>query len=126
MKILLSFLMIVNSSLSYAESVTYLPKGTPAPYEGLLFSKEKADEMRKELLDLDNQKEINKSYKKTIELYKQKEEITESQLQKALDVNNKMSQYIQHNDNKYEKILWFTLGVITTGLAINGAKQIIK
>lgn len=113
MKLLLSFFLLFNIAL--AEEVKVLKKGDMAPYDGVLFPKEKERELRTELeisekkiltlrkLNDLNEKEIE-VLNKRIELYQEKtKEIVHLQLQEDKYSNAKNA-------------LYFISGALITGL----------
>lgn len=124
MKIFLSFLMIVSTANAQVESVP-LKKGELAPYEGVLLSNKKANEIKDELVEKDLLKQENDSLKKSVDLFKLKDQYSEDQIQKLLQSNSKLVDANLRQNNKYEPVLWFALGVLATGLTFYAAKEIV-
>jgi hypothetical protein len=119
---------MIASNTVYAQDVTLLNKGEPAPYKGLLFTESKANEIRKELLELDTLKLMEKSYEKSIKYYKDNEELYKHKVDTLLVQNDKLSAaYIQIRERSdWENRLWFGLGMVLTGLAVYSAAQLKK
>ncbi len=110
----------------YAEDPTYINKDEKAPYNGLLFSENKAKEIRKELIDKDATEALNVSLKKTNDLYKTTNEIKDSQINILLEQNDKLAKtaYEARKMNNWEKAGYFIGGMIVVGLAIEGVKAL--
>lgn len=123
MKNLLISLIIVTISLNSFSQVVSLNKDDKAPYAGLLFTKEKADELRKELLDKDSLTAENQSLGKQIDLYKRKEDISTNQINELLDANTKLSSHIKDQNSEYRPLLWFVIGVATSTLTVYAIKK---
>lgn len=125
-KILLISLIIVNSLGAYAEDVIYLDKGKAAPYDGYLFTPEKAKDTRLQLIEGDYNKDLVKSLTKTIDLYQSNEEISNKKVDLLLDQNDKLA--VQLNSSRqvsnWEKVGYFLGGIIITGLAIKGVQAL--
>lgn len=130
MKTWLIILTIVsNSFFAHAEEgVTSITKGTPAPYDGVLLNNDKANQLRKDLLDLDTEKELNKSLQRSMDFYKIKDEYSSNQINILLEQNMKLNGALNSelNNDKYQNLLWFSLGVLATGLSVYAAQKIIQ
>lgn len=126
-KIILAILFTTSTVFAQCpKNVQPIKEGQTANCTGFLFSpetekkandavedakyyKELTDRLikRKELTD----KEIN-ILDKRLELYIKQSEIT------AKELNRK------RNEDKWQKVIWFGLGVLATGLAVHGAGQL--
>ena len=121
--------LIILSQISIAdEGVIYLPKETPAPYTGFLFTQEKTKEVRIGLIDRDTYKTLNESLNKTIEMCKDNASIQEKKVNILLTQNDKLSQdlYSARQTSTWENTLWFFGGVVLTGLIFYGTSQAYK
>lgn len=118
---LLIFLIIESS---YAQNAIDITKGQPAPYSGVLLSKEKAESIKNELIEKDKLKEINESYKRTVNLYKENEQYFNEQIKFLRNENNELNKKANFTD--IEKIGWFTLGIILTGFTFKGIQSVSK
>lgn len=123
MKILLSIL--ITSNICFADdSVVPLKKDQPAPFDGVLFNNQKANQIKVDLNDKDIYKDLSLSYEKTIKLYKDKDDLSNQQIRELLDTNKKLSDSL--GNDKLNDIVWFSLGVLATGLSIYAAKKTLE
>lgn len=105
-----------------------LNKGTPAPFDGILIDKVKSDNIKNELIDKDTCYQERISLNRELTLFETNSGLKDSQLDLALKQNtNLLTEYNRtvSNDNTM-KIVYFGLGLITTGIAIYGASKITK
>lgn len=123
-KILLTILIIVNSSVGV--TATALKKDQAAPYDGVLFNNTEANSIKVELIEKDIYKDLALSYEKSIKLYKDKDSLSEQQIRELLESNKKLSEALNEDDNRINNVVWFSLGVLATGLSIYAAKKIIN
>jgi hypothetical protein len=121
----LTFSISVNS---LAADVTFLEKGSPAPYTGYLFSEEKTLKIRKELIELDTLKLLETSYNKSIDLYKKNEDLQNTKVNLLLQQNDKLAEALvkSRERSEWETRIWFGLGILVSGLAVYGAAQLGK
>jgi len=127
MKILTVLVCSIFSFVVAADPV-YLNKDDKSPYSGLLFTEQKANEIRRELLDKDYLKLQNDSLNRSLDLYKANEALYGQQKQLLLDQNDKLAKslYQERNLTNWERVGFFVLGITVTGLAIYGASQLAK
>ena len=126
MKYLIILSIILNSTLVFGNTeVSYLSKGSPAPYDGYLFTQEKTQSVRTQLLEVDDLKAINLSYQRSVDLYKLNQDSYSKQVDILLSQNTKLTESLQKASGVtiYEKVGYFIAGILATGLAIYGAKQ---
>lgn len=116
----LLILILSFNSFVYAEDSVSLTKGTPAPFDGVLLSNEKANQVK-------NDMDLNASLTKSIDLYKTKDIYATDQINQLLDQNKKLADSLvsEQGNTRLENIVWFSLGVLATGLSIYAAKQTI-
>lgn len=126
-KIIVGILLFLIPTQAYGET-KYLEKGSIAPFTGYLFELKTEQQARRGLLERDYYKGLSESQQKIIDLQNQNND----------KFNERLNLYIKQNDNlavslseakdtsDWTKILWFTLGVGATGLAIYGASKITK
>ncbi len=100
-------------------------KGTPAPFSGILLSKEKAEQVRIELIERDQFKLFNKTLLDNSDLQNKIISNQKNQVETLLKQNEKL---ITKNNttNNTERLLWFGLGVISSGLAVYGASLLVR
>jgi len=122
MKIFLSILMIASFATAQTAPIV---KGQPSPFDGVVFSTEAAKKTKDELIEKDFLVEENKSLKRSIDLYKTKDEYSQNQIDKLLQANTKLVDS-SFTENKYTPVIWFALGVFATGLSFYAAKKIVE
>lgn len=121
---ILAFIICFNASAQ----VQHITKGTPAPYDGHLFTEAKAREVRKELLEKDGLVIFTKALLENEVRYKQIIRNNNAQVDLLKEQNEKLVKRAQNTENLplYERVLWFGLGMAVTGLTLYGAAQIVK
>jgi hypothetical protein len=122
----LIFLIIVSliSHISFAKDAIPINKGDQAPFNGILLSTKKAEQVRIELIEKDQFAIFNKAL---LEVNDDQAKIIKNQrtqVRLLSEQNNKLMNQIERT--KWERHLWFGLGVLATGLSIYGAKQLVK
>lgn len=122
----MSFLIVANPS--FAQDVQYLSKDQKAPFEGFLFTASKASELKDAVIERDNYKLINLSLEKSLELEKKNSELQNQKVNVVLEQNLNLTKSLneERSMTNWERVLWFGLGVIGTGLAVYGASKIAK
>lgn len=108
------------------ESVQLLEKGKPANCTGFLYSPEAEAKSAQDHADAI-------FYKEYVEKLEKRKELTEKQIQildKRLDLYIRQSETLaeqlhkRESQNKWERIMWFGLGVLATGIAVHGASRL--
>lgn len=123
------FLIVsLTSNFCYAEDVIRLEKDKPAPFTGFLFTDEKAKEVRIKLLERDFYKETSESFEKSNSFLKQNSTLKDEQIKIIMERNDNLAKALrdERSMNTWERIGWFTLGVVATGAALYGLKQVTK
>ena len=120
---LLLTLICSTSLTARSEDVVIVEKDKPAPYTGVLFPREKAQEIRIKLLENDRLNETNASYGKSIELYKKSEDIQNQKINTLLEQNDKLAKSLgeAHSTTSFERVADFIGGVLLTSAAVYGA-----
>jgi hypothetical protein len=120
-------LLISNNCLA-ADQTVILKKDERAPFEGVLLPFEQANKTRYELLDCDIKKQLNGSYERTIKLYKDNEVFQDNKVNILMKQNDELAKALTESktSSDLQKVVWFTLGVLATGLAIYGTSKISK
>lgn len=105
-----------------------LDKGDKAPYEGLLFNKTEANQLRLKVLEVDMMEQQINSFERTQIQNSNIFKIQDEKLNLCVERVDGLQQNLVKSQglNTIEKIAWVTLGVAMTGLAIYGAKQLTK
>jgi hypothetical protein len=111
-----------------ANEVVFLEQNKPAPYSGVLFPVEKANELRKMAIELETLRAINESYIKSIDLYQKTIRLHDQKYELLNEQNDRLSEALveSRRSNDLQKVIWFTLGVLATGFAVYGAKKITQ
>lgn len=140
MKKLMTTILLLSLTLgnnSFAEEsvvagpnykVILLEQGAAAPFQGYLFPKDKALDLRKELIELDTLKALEKSYIKSIDLYILNENRMNEKINILLEHNDKLASTLAKSEDRdaFENKIWFAMGILVTGLAVYGAGQLSK
>lgn len=117
--------MIVTQVMAQ-EAVQPINKGSAAPFTGILFPEKDAQDLRKELIELDTTKLLNESLQKSLSLEHDSFDHQQAKINLLLDQNDKLAERVYKADSfsTWEKIGWFGLGILTTGLCFYGLKKI--
>jgi len=122
MKSIVCLLLSINLiSPAFAEDVTLLKEGQPAPWAGFLLTREKVEKVYK--LDLDLQLQTKQS-----EIYSQQLKLTQDQLErnnKFIDEQSKRIVSMQEN-SIWTKIGFFVIGSVITGAIAYGVTTTLK
>lgn len=128
MKKLILMLMLVSliPVSSFANQAYDIKAGQPAPVDGVLFDKEKANEIKNELIEKDGLVRTNNSLNKTIELQTKNNELTNQTNEILMGRNLELTKSL--NDSRetstFTKVLYFVGGVVITGAAVWGATRL--
>lgn len=109
-RLILALLLISN--LSYAEDSIYLNKGDSSPYSGYLLPEEEVKQLRVNTIERD--------------LYKTTSDLKGQQVQLLTDQNIKFATALESTSSlrTWEKIGYFTAGIVIVVLAIKGAHEV--
>ncbi|MFZ4411443.1 MAG: hypothetical protein ACOYOV_00070 [Bacteroidales bacterium] len=116
MKLLLVF--ILSISIAHAGNVSVIAKGTPAPFDGVLFSREMEKQIRQTNLDNVYLKQQNASLTRLNDLSEQETSIVTKRYENmALKVNELAEKQIKaDNASFWKSTLYFVAGAIMTGI----------
>lgn len=119
---------LINPSELYAEDSVFLKKDEKAPFEGFLLSEEKVRELRNTTIERDAYKSLNESYQKSTNFLKETLSIKDNQIQILLNQNDNLAKSLkeERSTSNLERIAWFALGVVGTGLAAYGIQKITQ
>jgi len=111
-RIILTILLISN--LSYAQDSIFLDKDKSAPWSGYLLPEEEVKQLRVNTIERD--------------MYKTTNDLKDQQVKLLTDQNVKLATTLESTSSlgMWEKIAYFTAGVLVLGLAVSGAHQIYK
>jgi protein-arginine kinase len=118
----------LTSINSYSKDSVSIEKGTPAPFKGILFTSQKAQQIRIELIERDQFKLFNKTLLENTEIQKTIILNQKEQVSILLNQNDKLvsiAEKAQARSN-LARVTWFGLGVLTTGLAVYGASLLVR
>jgi len=124
----LSISLIAGSNASFAYDSVLLQKGTPSPFEGVLFSTEDAGKLRVELLEKETYQLLNESYQKSFNLVEASNKLKDEQFDLVMKRNLELTKSLnsQKDMNDWEKFMWFGLGILTSTLTVYGIKNATK
>lgn len=125
----LVFLLLINQvAMACPEDVQEIQKGQVALCDGLLFSPEASKKADEALKDSKYYKDLTDRLYKRQGLVQEEVNILEKRLQLYMDQSHKLSQELtsKNNEDKWQKIVYFSLGVLATGIAVYGASQLSK
>jgi hypothetical protein len=118
-RILLIFLIIVNSKIGFANESVFIKKGEASPFTGLLFTEERANLLRKELIDSDITRVRLSSEKERSALLRDSIKLRDDEIE-LLRTQNKLVER-QNRNSEAMKYIYFGLGILATGMAVYGA-----
>lgn len=116
------------SSMSFGADVQtmYLPAGSPAPFAGYLFTPSDAAQAAQNKQAVGTYKLINQSLQTSLDLETKSRQDSDAKvliLQNDLTNTTKALNEVK-SASTWEKVGWFALGVIATGLAVDGAYKL--
>lgn len=125
--LIISSTLLLNS-LCFAQDSVLLHQNDKAPYDGILLTQDKAQDVKNKLLEGDSYKLLNDSLNKSLNL--QADIITkdDNKINLCMDQNDKLAKSLQSSTtmSDWEKVGYFLVGVFATAAAIYGAHQIYK
>lgn len=112
--------ILISANLALGLDAQYVTKGTPAPQDGYFLTVPKAQDLRRRLVQDENLKLINQSLYESIELYKSQVKLSEERVKVAVERNDELSKNLiaERSTSTWERIVWFSLGVIATSAAV--------
>jgi hypothetical protein len=113
---------ILGSNL-YADSV-FIDKGKPAPFSGILFTEEKAQELRSSLLEADKTKLQYETEKHRSSRLGQILTLKDEEIELYAKQNQRLLKANERSDTL--NYVWFGLGILATGLAVYGAGSLAR
>ena len=124
---LISLMILLVSHNSFAQDAVELHLGDAAPYPGILFSIPKAQEIRQNEIQLKAYKLINDSLETTAAELEKIKETEDQKVNILLTQNDSLAKDLAdaRSTSEFTKILWFSLGVVATSVAVWGAHQVV-
>lgn len=128
MRILLATIFLF-SQVTFAaceNDVELLKKGEVSPCTGLLYSPAADDEANRAFENAEKFKNINDLLVKKNIAMETQNEIVEKRLNLYITESQILAERLTKKENRseWQKVLYFSLGVLATGIAVYGAKQI--
>jgi len=114
------FLIIsLISNLAFAQNAVFLNKDDKAPFSGDLLTVETTKQLYNDSLE-------KSSLQKQLDLTNQNNNLLSQEKQLLLDQNDKLIKagVEDHNLNNWEKVGYFSAGIILTALAVKGAMSL--
>jgi len=124
MTILLIFLSLGSNVFALdSKSVT---KGEVVPFDGVIFNNTNANVLRVRLLERDTYLQLNSSYEESFKLTAENFKLKDEQIKLLGDNNLRLTKELrsEREIGTWERLGWFTLGVIATSSAVYGVKKI--
>src|SRR5687768_16503787 len=113
---LIILMTVLLSTNGWCNDVVHLEKGKPAPYTGLLFTEQKANEVRRELLELDKTRVRLLSREQEVHLLRSASTLREKEIELYRVQNERLIDNQETSD--IMRYVWFGLGVAVTGIAV--------
>lgn len=112
---------IVGSNCFAEDGAINIDQGTPAPYAGVLLSKDKAKVIYGELVDYDRVKLLNQSLETSIKLYQDNETIYLKEITEVRDQNLTLQTAVEaaQSNSFWIKALWFGIGFALAGITVH-------
>lgn len=128
MKNLLISLMILLTSNCFAQDATHLNKNDPAPYEGIIFTIPRSQELRVMEIEHKEYKLLNDSLQRSQAQYEDILKLDTDKVNIVSQQNDNLAKSLEasRTSSEWTKILWFGLGVFATSAAIYGASKFTK
>lgn len=129
MKLLITIILLFNQ-IAWAnkcpEDIQVLEKGQVANCDGLLFSPEASKKADEAIEDVKYYKSLTDKLGSRIDYSNKETEILEKRLKLYIDQSNILADQMikKENEDKWQKVIWFGLGVIATGAAFYGASHL--
>jgi len=116
----IGILIFCISTEVFAQESIFLQKSTQAPFEGYLVPKDKILEFKKMSDELQNDTTTIQLMSKSIELYKDNENIYTKKISLLTDENDKLSKTINEEKsvNDFQKFLYVASGILVTVLVM--------
>lgn len=114
MKKLKTYLMmslLIFSSVANSLEVVAIEKDQKAPFSGVLMDNEKSNQIKNQLLERDYFEKANKSLNNQLEIY--------------VKITKEQQDLLNNSNSELTKTIYFSLGVLATGLTLYAAKRVI-
>lgn len=90
-----------------------IKKDTPAPFSGILLTHIKAQEVEKDLIDLDGTKSLNDSLQKSLDISQKNYTIETQKTAVLLNRNDALAKQVESSEatTNFERVVWVVLGI---------------
>lgn len=126
--ILISFLILPNYSFAEEckDPVQVIRSGEKANCDGFLFSDEAEKQAAKARDDAKYYKDLSELLHKRSELTNEEIRILDERLNLYMNTSNELAKEVNRKERQdfWQKTIYFSLGVLATGLAVYGASQL--
>ena len=131
MKQIILAIILTFSQVSHAncpEDIQVIEQGQVANCDGLLFSPEAAKKVDENQQDAKYYKELSGQLYESRNLYIEQVDTMDKRLKLYMDQSHTLAQEVtrKENEDKWQKFLYFGLGVLATGVAIYGASELSR
>lgn len=126
-RIILAIMFMTNMAFAQCpKNVQPIKKGEAANCDGFLFSPETEKKANEAVEDVKYYKELNLRLTKRKELTDKEINILDRRLELYIKQSEQLSLEVhrKRSEDKWQKVIWFSLGVLATGIAVHGAKQL--
>jgi hypothetical protein len=124
--LLISLIIASLINNCFAKDSVPLNKGDLSPFTGILLSTKKAEQVREELIERDQLKIFNKALLQKIDGQDKIISNQNKQVKLLNEQNNKLMKEIEsRKTTTFERVMWFSLGVIVTSAAVYGASRVV-
>lgn len=128
LRLILIFSLITQTALANQcpDDIQVISKGQVANCDGLLFSPKASQAADEAIEDAKYFKELSDKLLKRQELADQQISLLDKRLALHVEQNVILADQLvkKENQNKWEKVIYFTLGIIVTGVAVHGASKL--
>ena len=121
-------ILLILSQPAFADQALPIKLGNPAPFDGTILDKEKAEKVKDQLIDADACKLENDSFQKSVDLYKNNQVIYNQENSLLLGRNVELSKALSEakETSDWTKIGYFALGIIVVSAGVYGASRLGK
>lgn len=118
--------MLTFSTIAASQNndVVSIAKGAPAPFSGILFTEEKANDIRRELLEGDKTAVKLQAREEQLKLHQTMLELKSSEVELYRKQNERLERSNRSSDTM--NYVWFGLGVFLTGAAVYAAGSLSR
>lgn len=117
-------LLIFSTTIKANTDVVFITQGSKAPFDGILFTEEKAKQIRSDILESDKTKILLQSQLHKSDTLQQIIQLKETEVELYRKENQRLM--VKENVSNTLNYVWFGLGVLATGIAVYGAGSLAR